>query len=371
MKKGDILIYGEIGKEGISAEFIQKQLAELKDVDTINLVVNSPGGDVFEGYAIYNALKSSGKKITADIQGMCASIATIIVGAAEEVSMSPLAQYVIHNPTSGFKGDAKGLKGAAEQLEKIEAAMITMYKDLSKLDDTKIAELMDAETGFTAQEALDAGFVDKIQEPLKAVAKFDSQVPVEKTEKEGLVAEAKKLLAKLNRRVVSLMDVTPEGVEVEIEGSEAKEGAMVWVIEDGERIGPAPAGDHTLVESGVVVSVNEEGKISGVRTIEAQTEEKPKEEEVSAEAKKIEELEAKIEAMEKLKVEQKENKEKKELQDTIAKLEQKFEALASAPISNDDGMPNAPSFSGKKNTNHYDDQRMNRVVANLKNELFK
>lgn len=374
MKKGDILLYGEIGQSGITAEFIQKEIAKLSDVDEIRLLVNSPGGDVFEGYSIFNALKSSGKKITAEIQGMCASIATVIVGAAEEVVMSPLAQYVIHNPTSGYKGDAKGFKGAADQLEKIESTMIGIYADRSNLPKETIASMMDDETSFSAAEALKAGFVDKVQEPLKAVAKYDSMIPEEKTALQSFVDEAKSFLAKLKNPSKALLDATPEGVELEVEGDEVKEGAMVWIVSDGERVEKAPEGDHKLVQLDIVITVDGEGKISAIKEGSEPEAESDGEEEESAEAKRIAELEAKITKFEEMQKAQAAVKEKKEAQayeTQIAELERKYEALLSGPIGGGDDEP-AKNTKGvtSRDTPQANASGLDRVAAKLRNELY-
>ena len=176
---GEILIYDVIGLDygGIgSMDFIQ-QLAALGDVDSITVRINSPGGDVFEGVAIYNALKMHPATINVQIDSLAASVATVIAMAGETITISDSGFMMIHNASGICFGEASDMRATADLLDKIRAgAMLGAYAR-SKISVPDLIALMDAETWYTAQEAVDAGWADSIATvPVKnasARAKFD------------------------------------------------------------------------------------------------------------------------------------------------------------------------------------------------------
>ena len=170
----EIRIYGTITKwaweeygEVSSANFA-KELQKLKNVSHINLRVNSPGGDVFEASAIYNLLKDYAKvnnvKITGYIDGLAASAASFLVLCASKVVMGTGALYMIHNPLSSIYGNVEKLKKQIELLDTVKEAILDIYCTKSKLSREEIAEKMNNEKWFRANEALEAGFVDEIVE---------------------------------------------------------------------------------------------------------------------------------------------------------------------------------------------------------------
>ena len=170
----EIRIYGTITKwaweeygEVSSANFA-KELQKLKNVSHINLRVNSPGGDVFEASAIYNLLKDYAKvnnvKITGYIDGLAASAASFLVLCASKVVMGTGALYMIHNPLSSAYGNVEKLKKQIELLDTVKEAILDIYCTKSKLSREEIAEKMNNEKWFRANEALEAGFVDEIVE---------------------------------------------------------------------------------------------------------------------------------------------------------------------------------------------------------------
>ena len=93
MEQGHIYLYQEIGGGGVTANQIRKELARLNSADSICVHISSPGGEVYEGYTIYNLLKNSGKEINVKIEGLCASIATLIAMAGDTISMTPLSEF--------------------------------------------------------------------------------------------------------------------------------------------------------------------------------------------------------------------------------------------------------------------------------------
>jgi len=158
-----VYLYDEIGWFGISAEDFVKDLNKIQS-ETIHLRVNSPGGSVFDGTTIYNAIKQHKSKFIAHVDGLAASIASVIVMGADEIQMAENAFMMIHEPWSIVIGNAEGMRAEANLLDKVRDTIAKTYLNKSGLERDKINELMNAETWFTAQEAVDAGFADSIYE---------------------------------------------------------------------------------------------------------------------------------------------------------------------------------------------------------------
>lgn len=163
-------IYDEIGGFGVSAIELVNELKNLEGVDEITLRLNSPGGSIIEGTAIYNALKNHGAKIIVMIDGLAASMASVIAMAGDEIQIAENAYLMIHNPWTMAVGDAEELRKSADLLDKMRENLVNAYSR-SGMDREKIIELMDAETWMTASEALENGFVDSISRAQKAAAK--------------------------------------------------------------------------------------------------------------------------------------------------------------------------------------------------------
>ena len=166
-----VFIYNVIDS-GVS-KGILKDLAKPNDSDQIAVHINSPGGSVLDGYAIYNQLRNSGKRITVNIDGMAGSIASVIAMAADEINISEAGRMMIHNPTAGIKGDAKMLANAAETLKDFEGDLVKIYSKRTGQTPANIRKMMNAETILTAKEAVELGFADNIINQIKAVALID------------------------------------------------------------------------------------------------------------------------------------------------------------------------------------------------------
>lgn len=138
--------------------------AELDAVDTTDLIVNinSYGGEVAEGLAIYNALKDFNGKVITKVDGFACSIASVIFMAGQERIMQKSSLLMIHNAWSYASGNANDLEKAAEDLRKINESIIESYLACSNLSKEKIQELLDNETWLTPEEALDYGFATKV-----------------------------------------------------------------------------------------------------------------------------------------------------------------------------------------------------------------
>ena len=176
--KAEIWIYEQIGEDfwtggGVTAKNFQKELAGIK-ASQIDLHINSPGGEVFDGITIYNLIKQHPANVTAHIDGLAASIASVIALAGDTVIMAENALFMIHNPWGFAMGDATEMRKTADLLDKIGGSLVAAYASKSGKPDDEISALMDSETWMTAQEAKDAGFIDEISEQmdLAACAKF-------------------------------------------------------------------------------------------------------------------------------------------------------------------------------------------------------
>jgi len=172
-KGAEISIHDEIGAFGVTAKEFLAELGELTNTSRITLRINSPGGSVFDGIAIYNALRRHAAHITVVVEGIAASIASVIVCAGDEVVMPENAMLMLHEPSAVVSGTADDLLSMAAALEKMRVSLVSAYRDKSGLPDTKIETLLNKETWLSASEALELGFADRIESPVKMAAHFD------------------------------------------------------------------------------------------------------------------------------------------------------------------------------------------------------
>lgn len=147
---------------GVSALHVIEAVARAGDAEVLHVYINSPGGDVFEGRAIMAALARFAGKTVAHIDSLCASAATGIALACNEVEMSDGAFFMIHNASGMAWGDKTALRETADLLEKVEGSIVADYTAKTGKDAEQIVAWMDAETWFTAAEALEHGFIDRI-----------------------------------------------------------------------------------------------------------------------------------------------------------------------------------------------------------------
>lgn len=156
-----VYIYDEISWFGVDAQAFVKDFNKI-EAKVINLRVNSPGGSVFDGTTIFNAVKQHPSKTIAHIDGLAASIASVIVMAADEVIMAENAFLMIHEPWSMVVGGSEDMRKEAELLDKVRGTIAKTYTDKSGKEEKEVFDLMADETWFTAEEALENGFVDSI-----------------------------------------------------------------------------------------------------------------------------------------------------------------------------------------------------------------
>ena len=180
-KKGEIFIYGDIVSEEwfaneVTAPGFKKQLDELGNVSEIDVHINSSGGNVFEGHAIYNMLKMHKAKINIYIDALAASIASVIAMSGDTIFMHKNSFLMIHNSWIMTVGNAKELRDTADLLDKTDEASNQAYLDRAlNISEEELKELLDAETWLTASEALEKGFIDEILEPNEIAASISDE----------------------------------------------------------------------------------------------------------------------------------------------------------------------------------------------------
>lgn len=171
----EILIYDEIGLWGITAKDFNEALKPVLKEPKATLRMNSPGGDVFVGFAIFNMLERYEGELTVVVDGVVASIASLIAMAADRIVMPENAMMMIHNPKQIAFADAKQMRDSADFLDRVKEGMLSAYAKKTGNAREAISEMMDAETWFTAQEAVDGGFADEIEGKVEVsnLSRFD------------------------------------------------------------------------------------------------------------------------------------------------------------------------------------------------------
>lgn len=170
--KGEIIIYGDIGFE-ITAKDFHDELKGLGDVAEMDVRINSFGGDVFDGLAIYNRLSQHEAKKTVYVDGIAASAASVIAMAGDEIHMAEAAVIMIHDAWAMTMGNAKEIRAMAERLEATSAQMAQIYQRKTGADIMQIREWMAEETEFYGPDAVMNGFATHTFEAERMAAKFD------------------------------------------------------------------------------------------------------------------------------------------------------------------------------------------------------
>ena len=165
-RQADIYIFGDItscawDESDVSSFSLSKQLAEL-DVDVINIHINSCGGEVMEGLAIYNMLKNHPATVKTYCDGFACSIASVVFMAGDERIMNNASMLMIHNAWTYTAGNADELRKVADDLDVISQGAFAAYKSAVNISDEKLMEMLDAETWILPDDALEMGFATSI-----------------------------------------------------------------------------------------------------------------------------------------------------------------------------------------------------------------
>lgn len=235
----ELYIYGDIASDGykwsssdISANDIVKQLQSV-NANSIDVYINSYGGEVAEGLAIYNVLKRHKAKITTYVDGFACSIASVIAMAGDTRKMYDNSLLMIHNAWTFAQGNAADLEKAAEDLKVINSSVKAAYLDVVNISEDELTKLLDAETWLTAEKAVEMGFITEVvaaKKTDKASASAQNLIYNLLTKAEGEPpaepkpeTEVEKVLADIVARLEKIeAEIFPEGTDPNNNGKPAE-----------------------------------------------------------------------------------------------------------------------------------------------------
>jgi ATP-dependent Clp endopeptidase proteolytic subunit ClpP len=239
-RSAEVFVYGDIGEswsdETVTAKKFVAELGAL-NVDVLNVRINSIGGSVPDGLAIYNALKRHKASINVSIDGLAASVASLIAMAGDTVQMAANAMIMIHAPWSVVVGNAEEMRDRAELLDKMAQAMATSYARPGGLSqESALALLTDGvDHWYSAEEAKSAGIVDTITEAMQMAAsldvsrfrnRFSPAAAAASTQKGKTMAEQVNTPAAPNSPAAPIQAVLPEPEALTIDLDEIKTEAL-------------------------------------------------------------------------------------------------------------------------------------------------
>lgn len=165
----EIDIYDDIGEsfcgESVSAKDVRAALKGAPNAKTIRVRVNSRGGDVFDGFAIYNLLAEHPARVEAQVDALAASMASVVIMAADEIKIAAGAMIMIHNPWAFTMGEGDDLRATADLLDKMRDQIADVYVARTGIDRDRVVQMMNDETWLNADEAKEHGFADVIAIP--------------------------------------------------------------------------------------------------------------------------------------------------------------------------------------------------------------
>lgn len=219
-----VVIYDEIGDFGITAKDFHDELTALGPVSEIELAVNSPGGSVFDGLTIHNMLKRHKARVTGRVDGIAASIASVILMAADKVVMPRNTMMMVHDPSGVVVGTSKDMRELADAMDKIKEGIVSAYAGKTGKEREEVWDIMASETWLTAAEAVEAGFADELEDEVKIAARFDfssfRNAP-ESVKPRGPAAQQERR----NKETPDMTDKTPPAAEPEAAAKETPEAA--------------------------------------------------------------------------------------------------------------------------------------------------
>lgn len=284
MKNAKVYVYGIIDSfqdpeaeqwGSVNLTSVRNQILKQGEFEEVDVHIHSEGGVVSEGFAIHDFLRSLGKPINCYIDGVCASIATIVLLAGDKRIGSENSTPLIHNPWGMIGGEKKDIQKYADELEALEDQISDFYSAKTKLSKEEALEFMKVETSFTADEGLANGFLTEIKTVMRAVALYNPKK--QKMAKEELTEE----------KVQGMLDATWTKIKNALKISETPKNKIVQdangvevdfadVEEDGQEVvGDKATIDGKAAEGDVVMPSGETYVFAGGEL----TEIKPKEEE--------------------------------------------------------------------------------------------
>jgi ATP-dependent protease ClpP protease subunit len=176
-RTAEILIYEDIGAdwfgEGLTAKQFAADLRALGDVKQIDLRINSYGGDVFDGLTIYNLLKDHKAEVTTHIDGIAASIASVIAMAGNRIRIAENGFFMIHDAWGMQAGNAADMRAYAERLEAVSGQLASVYAARTRRKVDEVKQWMAGETWMDSGTAIDRGFADEMAENQKMAASYN------------------------------------------------------------------------------------------------------------------------------------------------------------------------------------------------------
>lgn len=172
-----VSIFDDIGYWGVTAQsFINDMKASIGSAKSLDVEINSPGGSVFDGLAIHNALRNlsaSGVAVNVKVMGVAASIASIVAMAGDTITMPENAFMMIHQPWSFAGGNAGELRAEADVLDKLNNSLVAIYTARTGKPEADIRAMLATDTWLSAAEAKEAGFATEVTPAFQATARFD------------------------------------------------------------------------------------------------------------------------------------------------------------------------------------------------------
>jgi Protease subunit of ATP-dependent Clp proteases len=271
MKELHLYLYGEIaadagdprawgGPQIFGTNWLVSNLNSRPEAEAIVMHINSPGGDVVEGFAMHDILVNSGKKITTVVEGRAASIATVVALAGSVRKITKNSTFLIHNPwQDGYIGDADHFRAVAEGLETVEQVIAAFYNEKTGQSVDQLLAYMKEEKEFRADEAQALGFFTEVIETVSAKAYVTNINDMSKTLIDRLNAAKKAFVGAIKNADFATAD--GQTLTVETAGTEPAEGDSVSIA--GQ---PAPDGDYKLADGKTVTVAG--GKITAVKPAE-------------------------------------------------------------------------------------------------------
>lgn len=201
----EVMIYDEIGAWGITASSFTKDL-DAVTAKELSIRISSPGGDVFDGLAILNALRAHPAKKTVTVDGLAASAASFIAMAGDHIVMSPQSMMMVHDAQGLAIGDARDMRSLADLLDKTSDNIASVYATRSGRPVAEWREIMLAETWYTDQEAVDAGLADEV-------------LSTEQSDKTPEPVAAKVTVTPVAQVTWDDLDIDPEAIRTALKGA--------------------------------------------------------------------------------------------------------------------------------------------------------